>query len=69
VRGASLLTPRQVEVLRLLAHGLTEKEIAGALGLSPRTVHHHVTAIYERSGVSSRAAVALFAVEHGLLLS
>lgn len=65
---ATLFTPRQVEVLRLLAHGLTEKEIAGELGLSPRTVHHHITAIYERAGVSSRAAVALFAVDNGLLI-
>ncbi|MEQ1566080.1 MAG: HD domain-containing phosphohydrolase [Myxococcota bacterium] len=61
------LTPRQLEVLRLIALGRSEKEVAAELALSPRTVHHHVTHIYERLGVSSRVAVALFAVEHGLL--
>ncbi|MEQ1501764.1 MAG: HD domain-containing phosphohydrolase [Myxococcota bacterium] len=68
VRGPRpALTPRQLEVLRLIALGRTEKEVAQALALSPRTVHHHVTHIYERLGVSTRVAVALFAVENGLL--
>ncbi len=66
-RGSSLFTPRQIEVLRLVLRGLTEKEIAADLTLSPRTVHHHITAIYERAGVSSRAALAMFAVENGLI--
>lgn len=61
------LSPREVEVLRLLARGLADKEIAQRLSLSPRTVHHHVQHIYEKTGVSSRAAAALYAVRHELV--
>jgi DNA-binding NarL/FixJ family response regulator len=61
------LTDRQVEVLRLLATGLTNKQIARRLHLSPRTAEHHVQDIYTRLGVSSRAPAALFAMEHNLL--
>lgn len=61
------LTDRQVEVLRLLATGLSNKQIARRLHLSPRTAEHHVQDIYTRLGVSSRAPAALFAMEHNLL--
>lgn len=61
------LTPRQVEVLRLLADGLANKEIGARLGISTRTAEHHVQDIYTRLGVSSRAPAALFAMEHRLL--
>lgn len=61
------LTDRQVEVLRLLATGLSNKQIARRLNLSPRTAEHHVQDIYTRLGVSSRAPAALFAMEHNLL--
>jgi HD-GYP domain-containing protein (c-di-GMP phosphodiesterase class II) len=61
------LTGREVEVLRLVARGLSNKEIAARLGLSPKTVGHHVGHVYLKAGVSTRAAAALFAVEHGLL--
>jgi HD-GYP domain-containing protein (c-di-GMP phosphodiesterase class II) len=61
------LTAREVEVLRLLARGQSIKAIAVALGLSPKTVGHHVGHIYAKAGISTRAAAALFAVEHGLL--
>jgi DNA-binding NarL/FixJ family response regulator len=61
------LTNREVEVLRLLARGRTNKEIASALGISPRTAQHHVIHIYEKIERNSRAGAALFAVEHGLL--
>jgi len=61
------LTPRELEVLRLLARGLTNKESAKELEISPRTVGHHVESIYTKIGASTRAAAALFAVEHGLL--
>jgi DNA-binding NarL/FixJ family response regulator len=61
------LTDREVEVLRLLARGHSNKAIARTLGISPKTVQHHVLHFYEKSGLSSRAAGALFAVEHGLL--
>jgi putative nucleotidyltransferase with HDIG domain len=61
------LTDRQVEVLRLLARGLSNPEIARSLVVSRRTAEHHVQDIYARIGVSSRAAAALFAMEHDLL--
>jgi HD-GYP domain-containing protein (c-di-GMP phosphodiesterase class II) len=62
------LTARQVEVLRLLARGLSNPEIAHELVVSRRTAEHHVQDIYARIGVSSRAAAALYAMEHDLLL-
>jgi DNA-binding NarL/FixJ family response regulator len=61
------LTAREVEVLRLLARGLTNKQTAGQLAISPKTVGRHVESIYSKIGASTRAAAALFAVEHGLL--
>jgi HD-GYP domain-containing protein (c-di-GMP phosphodiesterase class II)/DNA-binding CsgD family transcriptional regulator len=61
------LTDREVEVLRLLARGLTKKEIAKALVIAPGTAHTHTVHIYEKLGVSTRAGVALFALEHGLV--
>jgi DNA-binding NarL/FixJ family response regulator len=63
------LTDREVDVLRLLARGGTRKEIAEALFISPSTVHTHTLHVYEKTGVSTRAAVALFAMEHDLLQS
>jgi HD-GYP domain-containing protein (c-di-GMP phosphodiesterase class II)/DNA-binding CsgD family transcriptional regulator len=65
--GAAGLTPRQVDVLRLVSRGLSNREVARRLGLSPRTVDRHVADLYERIGTSSRAAAALFAMEHGLV--
>lgn len=61
------LTEREVEVLRLLARGLSKKEIAKALVIAPGTVHTHTVHIYEKLDVSTRAGVALFAMEHGLV--
>jgi HD-GYP domain-containing protein (c-di-GMP phosphodiesterase class II) len=61
------LTDRQVEVLRLIAEGLSNRQIAQRLVVSPRTAEHHVQDIYLKLGTSSRAAAALFAVEHELL--
>jgi ATP/maltotriose-dependent transcriptional regulator MalT len=61
------LTDREVEVLRLLARGLSKKEIARELVIAPGTVHTHTVHIYEKLGVSTRAGVALFTVEHGLV--
>ncbi|HET8979556.1 MAG TPA: HD domain-containing phosphohydrolase [Solirubrobacteraceae bacterium] len=63
------LTAREVEILRLLARGRLNKEIARRLQISPKTVGNHVEHIYAKIGVSSRAAAALFATEHGLLAS
>lgn len=61
------LTDREVEVLRLLARGSTNREIARELVVSPRTAEHHVQHIYAKIGGSTRAAAALFAMEHGLV--
>jgi HD-GYP domain-containing protein (c-di-GMP phosphodiesterase class II) len=61
------LSDREVEVLRLLARGRSMKQMAGALFISPSTVHTHVAHIYEKAGVTTRAAAALFAMENGLL--
>jgi len=61
------LTTREVEVLRLLAAGNTNKDIAQRLYLSPRTVGHHVQHIYRKLGVSTRAGATLFGMQHDLL--
>lgn len=60
------LTEREVEVLRLLASGMTNREMADELFISPKTVGRHVENIYAKAGVSSRAAAAVFAMGHGL---
>jgi DNA-binding NarL/FixJ family response regulator len=60
------LSPREVEVLRLVAEGLTSAQIATELFLSPRTVDTHLTSIYQKLGVNSRAAATRFALEHDL---
>jgi HD-GYP domain-containing protein (c-di-GMP phosphodiesterase class II) len=61
------LSEREVEVLGLVARGLTNKEVGAALALSPRTVQQHTLRIYRKLGVSTRAAAGLFAAEHGLV--
>ena len=61
------LTARQVEVLRLVAHGLSNRQVADRLVISTRTAEHHVQDVYTKIGVSTRAGAALFAMEHGLL--
>jgi HD-GYP domain-containing protein (c-di-GMP phosphodiesterase class II) len=61
------LTDREVEVLRGLAAGSTNRQIASTLSISPRTAEHHVQNIYGKIGGSTRAAAALFAMEHGLV--
>jgi DNA-binding NarL/FixJ family response regulator len=61
------LTGREVEVLILLARGLSNKQIAARLVITPKTVGNHVEHIYVKIGSSSRATAAMFAVQHGLL--
>jgi HD-GYP domain-containing protein (c-di-GMP phosphodiesterase class II) len=61
------LTPREVEVLRLLVRGLSNKEIAQELVISRRTAGAHVEHIYAKLGVSNRARASLFAMKHGLM--
>ncbi len=60
------LTAREVEVLRLLAGGLTDLQIAEKLVLSPRTVHAHISSIYSKLGITSRSAATRYAIEHHL---
>ena len=65
--GPAGLTQREVEVLRLLARGLTNKQIATTLTISSKTVANHVEHIYAKIGASTRARAGLFAMQHGLL--
>ena len=61
------LTDRETEVLALVARGGTNKDIARALGISPKTVQHHVAHVYEKVGCTSRAGAALAAMQEGLV--
>jgi HD-GYP domain-containing protein (c-di-GMP phosphodiesterase class II) len=61
------LTRREVEVLRLLARGLSNKEIAERLVISRKTASHHVEHIYTKTGATNRALASLFAANHGLI--
>jgi DNA-binding CsgD family transcriptional regulator len=63
------LTEREREVLRLVVEGLSDKEIAAALGISRSTASDHVAAIRAKLGASSRAAASVLAVRNGLLSS
>ena len=63
------LTTREVEVLRLLARGLSSKQIAERLVIARKTVDNHIEHIYTKIGVSNRARAGLFAVRHGLMPS
>jgi DNA-binding NarL/FixJ family response regulator len=60
------MTAREVEVLRLIAQGWTDAQIAEHLVISPRTVNRHTTSLYSKLGVSSRAAATRYAMEHHL---
>jgi HD-GYP domain-containing protein (c-di-GMP phosphodiesterase class II)/DNA-binding CsgD family transcriptional regulator len=60
------LTERELEVLRWLARGLTKREIATRMSISPSTVHAHTVHIYAKCEVSTRAGLAMFAMRHGL---
>jgi HD-GYP domain-containing protein (c-di-GMP phosphodiesterase class II)/DNA-binding CsgD family transcriptional regulator len=61
------LSDREVEVVRLVAVGRTNKDIARLLGMSPRTAQKHVMNVYDKLGLESRAGLALYALERGLL--
>jgi DNA-binding NarL/FixJ family response regulator len=60
------LTEREVEVLRLVAQGLTNAQIAEALIISPHTVHAHVSSLHHKLGLSSRSGLTRYAFEHHL---
>ena len=61
------LTAREVEVLRLVAQGLTDAQVAKQLVISRRTVNWYLTSIYSKLGVSSRTAATRYAMEHHLI--
>jgi HD-GYP domain-containing protein (c-di-GMP phosphodiesterase class II) len=61
------LTPREVEVLTLIARGATNRQVASALNITPKTAGTHIERIYTKIGASTRATATLFAVQHGLL--
>jgi HD-GYP domain-containing protein (c-di-GMP phosphodiesterase class II) len=61
------LSAREVDVLRLAARGLSNKQIAAELSLSDRTVGNHLARVYDKIGSRTRAGAAVFAIEHGLL--
>jgi HD-GYP domain-containing protein (c-di-GMP phosphodiesterase class II) len=65
--GPAGLTPREVEVLVRLARGASTKQVAHALGITPRTAGTHIERIYVKIGVSTRSTATLFAMQHGLL--
>jgi HD-GYP domain-containing protein (c-di-GMP phosphodiesterase class II) len=61
------LTTREVDVLRLVARGLSSKQIATQLVITPKTARNHIEHIYTKIDATSRVAASLFATEHGLL--
>lgn len=61
------LSAREVEVLRLVAEGLSNPQVGERLFLSPRTVEQHLRSIFNKTGVPSRTAAARWAAEHGLV--
>jgi DNA-binding NarL/FixJ family response regulator len=66
ISGVRTLTPRQRQVASLIAEGRTMKEVAAALGLSPRTVETHKYQIMEALGLQTTAELIRYALEHGL---
>lgn len=60
------LTEREIQVLRAVAQGLTDTQVAEQLIISPRTVHSHLNSIYSKLGITSRSAATRYAIEHNL---
>jgi DNA-binding NarL/FixJ family response regulator len=65
--GQGSLTPREVEVVRLVARGHTNRAVANELFLSEKTVARHLSNVYAKLGISSRAAATAYAYDHGLV--
>jgi DNA-binding NarL/FixJ family response regulator len=61
------LTPREIEVLRLVARGASDKEIARSLVISDKTARNHVEHTYAKIGVSNRVGASMYALQHGLV--
>jgi DNA-binding NarL/FixJ family response regulator len=66
-RASHGLTPRELEVIELVATGKTNRAIAGELFISEKTVARHLSNIFTKLGISSRAAATAFAYENGLI--
>lgn len=66
-RWPANLTDREVDVLRLACRGSSREAVAAALRISPKTVSRHLENAYAKIGVTTRAAAALYAVDHHLL--
>ena len=61
------LTPREIEVLCLVARGASNKQIAASLVISEKTVRNHVERTYVKIGVSNRIGASMYALQHGLV--
>jgi len=62
------LTPREIEVLRMVAEGLGNKEIASRLGISDHTVKFHISSIFAKLGASSRTEAVTVGIRQGLIM-
>jgi HD-GYP domain-containing protein (c-di-GMP phosphodiesterase class II) len=65
--GPAGLTPREVEVLGLIARGASTRQVGRSLGITPKTAETHIERIYAKTGASTRSTATLFAMQHGLL--
>jgi HD-GYP domain-containing protein (c-di-GMP phosphodiesterase class II) len=65
--GPAGLTPREIEVLTLIARGASTRQVAQRLSITPKTVETHIERIYTKTGASTRSTATLFALQHGLL--
>ena len=65
--GPSGLTPREIEVLSLIARGASTRQVARVLGITAKTAGTHIERIYTKTGVSTRSTATLFAMQHGLV--
>jgi two-component system, NarL family, response regulator YdfI len=63
-----ILTPREIEVLRMIAEGLGNKEIASKLGISDHTVKFHISSTFAKLGASNRAEAVTLVIRHGLIM-
>ena len=65
--GPAGLTPREIEVLTLIARGASTRQVARTLGITAKTAETHIERIYAKTGASTRSTATLFAMQHGLL--
>jgi HD-GYP domain-containing protein (c-di-GMP phosphodiesterase class II) len=65
--GPAGLTPREIEVLGLIARGASTRQVAQRLAIAPKTAETHIERIYAKTGASTRSTATLFAMQHGLL--